>query len=156
MRSLGRARGLKLKPHFRSLAKGPFVPYGIYDVQANRGCVCVGDSADTLRFAVDCIETLWRTEGRARYPKATSLLILSDSGGSNGCCPRAWKHALQRVLCSRHALRVRVAHYLSGCSKWNPIEHRLFSFLSANWQGRPLDSFATILNYIRTTTTACR
>ena len=139
---------------FRSLAKGRAVPYGIYDLQANRGCVCVGDSADTPRFAVDCIETWWRTEGRARYPKATSLLILADSGGSNGCRPRAWKHALQHVLCNRHGLRVRVAHYPSGCSKWNPIEHRLFSFLSANWQGRPLDSFATILNYIRTTTTS--
>ena len=138
---------------FRSLAKGLAVPYGIYDLQANRGTVCVGDSADTPRFAVDCIETWWRTEGCARYPGATSLLILADSGGSNGCRPRAWKHALQYVLCNRHGLRVRVAHYPSGCSKWNPIEHRLFSFLSGNWQGKPLDSFATILNYIRTTTT---
>lgn len=145
---------IKVNDHdFRSLADGLAVPYGIYDVQANLGTVCVGDSADTPAFAVDCIEIWWRTEGRFRYPGATTLLILADSGGSNGCRPRAWKHALQHVLCNPHGLRVRVAHYPSGCSKWNPIEHRLFSFLSTNWQGKPLDSFETILNYIRTTTT---
>ena len=139
---------------FPSEAQGRAVPYGIYDVQANRGHVCVGDSADTPQFAVDCIETWWRTEGRARYPGATRLLILADSGGSNGCRARAWKHALQHALCNPHQLHVTVAHYPSGCSKWNPIEHRLFSFISLNWAGRPLDSFETILNYLRTTTTA--
>ncbi len=138
---------------FRSLADGRAVPYGIYDLHANLGTVCVGDSADTPIFAVDCIELWWRLEGRYLYPGATTLLILADSGGSNGCRPRAWKHALQYELCNRHGLRVRVAHYPSGCSKWNPIEHRLFSFLSTNWQGKPLDSFETVLNYIRTTTT---
>ena len=81
-------------------------------------------------------------------------MSLADSGGSNGCHPRAWKHALQHTLCNPHQLRVTVAHSPSGCSKWNPIEHRLFSFISLNWAGQPLDSFETILNSIRTTTTA--
>ena len=136
---------------FRSLADGLAVPFGIYDLHANRGTVCVGDSADTPLFAVDCIELWWRTEGRALYPGANALLILADSGGSNGCRPRAWNHALQPELCNRHGLRV--AHYSSGCSKWNPIGHRLFSFLSGNWQGKPMDSFETVLNCLRTMTT---
>ena len=90
-------------------------------------------------------------------PPSTSAPLLdstlSTAAAATGCRPQAWKHALQYVLCNRDGLRVRVAHYPSGCSKWNPIEHRLFSFLSGNWQGKPLDSFATILNYIRSTTT---
>ena len=138
---------------FPSDAEGRAVPYGIHDLHANRGSVFVGDSADTPQFAVDCIETWWRTERPARYPHARRLVILADSGGSNGCRPRAWKYALQHTLCNPHGLRVTVAHFPTGCSKWNPIEHRLFSFISLNWAGRPLDSFETILKYIRTTTT---
>lgn len=138
---------------FPSEAIGKAVPYGIYDVQANRGTVIVGNSADTAEFAVDAIETWWTNEGRRRYPEASELAILADGGGSNGVTNRAWKHGLYHRLAARHGLTVTVAHYPPGTSKWNPIEHRLFSEISKNWAGRPLDSFETILNYIRTTTT---
>ena len=138
---------------FRSDADGIAVPYGVYDLQANRGTLFVGTSYDTPEFAVDCIENWWRTEGQLRYPDADSLAILADGGGSNGSNCRAWKNGLQHRLCNRHGLTVTVAHYPTGTSKWNPIEHRLFSELSKNWAGRPLDSLETILKYARTTTT---
>jgi len=139
---------------YRSLASGVGIPYGIYDMQANCGTVYVGTSYDTSEFAVDSIEKWWRKEGAKRYPKARELLILADGGGSNGSNRRAWKHNLQRSLCDRHRLTVTVAHYPPGTSKWNPIEHRLFSEISKNWAGRPLDSYETILKYIRTTKTS--
>jgi hypothetical protein len=138
---------------FRSAADGIAVPYGVYDLQANRGTLFIGTSSDTPEFAVDCVEHWWRTEGQRRYPHAASLAILADGGGSNGLSCRAWKNGLQRRLCNRHGLTVTVAHYPTGTSKWNPIEHRLFSELSKNWAGRPLDSLETILKYARTTTT---
>ncbi len=138
---------------FRSQADGIAVPYGIYDLQANQGTVFVGMSADTPQFAVDCIQDWWRRIGLQRYPQASQLLILADSGGSNSPTARAFKHGIQSKLCDAHGLRVTLAHYPSGASKWNPIEHRLFSEITKNWQGRPLQSFQTILNYIRTTTT---
>jgi hypothetical protein len=139
---------------FRSEAEGIAVPYGIYDLQANRGTLLVGTSYDTPEFAVDCLEKWWRSEGRQRYPDAGHLAILADGGGSNGASCRAWKMGLQRRLCDQHALTVTVAHYPPGASKWNPIEHRFFSELSKNWAGRPLDSHETILKYARTTTTS--
>ena len=139
---------------FRSDADGLAVPYGIYDPRANAGTVFVGRTADTPAFAVDCIEKWWRTEGRKRYPEAKTLQILADGGGSNSCTARAWKFNLQHRLCNRHGLRVRVAHYPPATSKWNPIEHRLFCEISKNWAGRPLDSFETILKYLRTTRTS--
>ena len=138
---------------FRSDADGIAVPYGVYDLQANRGTLFVGTSYDTPWFAVDCIEKWWRSEGQQRYPGADCLAILADGGGSNGSRCRAWKMGLQRRLCDRHGLSVTVAHYPPGASKWNPIEHRLFSELSKNWAGRPLDSLETILKYARKTTT---
>ncbi len=92
-------------------------------------------------------------EGQQRYQRAEHLAILADGGGSNSATARAWKCGLQTRLCNRHGLSVTVAHYPSGTSKWNPIEHRLFSEVSKNWAGRPLDSYQTILNYLRTTTT---
>jgi hypothetical protein len=138
---------------FRSQAEGMAVPYGILDMRANRGTLFVGTSHDTPHFAVDAIEKWWRTEGRDRYPDAQHLAVLADAGGSNGPTCRAWKHGLQTRICNRHGLTVTVAHYPTGASKWNPIEHRLFSEISKNWAGRPLDSFQTILNYIRTTRT---
>ena len=144
----------EVKDHdFRSEAEGLAVPYGIYDLHANRGTVFVGDSRDTPAFAVDCIEHWFRSDGLQRYPHAGRLVILADCGGSNGYRLHAWKYFLQTVLCDPHQLRVTVAHYPSGASKWNPIEHRLFSAISRNWAGRPLDSWETILKYIRTTTT---
>jgi hypothetical protein len=138
---------------FRSDATGIAVPYGIYDMHANRGTLFVGVSHDTPEFAVDCIEKWWRSEGRIRYPRAPELAILADGGGSNGATCRAWKVGLQRHLCERHGLTVTVAHFPPGASKWNPIEHRFFSELSKNWAGRPLDSHETILKYARTTAT---
>jgi len=138
---------------FRSNADGVAVPYGVYDVQANRGTLFVSTSYDTPEFAVDCIENWWCIEGQLRYPGANTLTILADGGGSNGSNCRAWKNGLQHRLCNRHGLTVTVAHYPPGTSKWNPIEHRLFSELSKNWAGRPLDSLETILKYARTTTT---
>lgn len=138
---------------FRSMAKGIAIPYGVYDVQANRGTVFVGTSHDTPQFAVECLEKWWRLEGRKRYPQSNRLCILADSGGSNGPTSRAWKTGIQEQLCDRHGLSVSVSHYPSGTSKWNPIEHRLFSEISKNWAGRPLDSYETILRYLRTTST---
>lgn len=138
---------------FRSNADGIAIPYGVYDLHANLGTVFVGTSYDTPGFAVDCVEKWWRTEGRRRYPNTNRLTILADGGGSNGSACRAWKFGLQHRLCDRHQLTVAVAHYPPGASKWNPIEHRLFSELSKNWAGRPLESLETILNYARTTTT---
>jgi len=139
---------------FRSDALGIAIPYGIYDLRANRGTVFVGTSCDTPEFAVDAIERWWREEGRKRYPNASELGILADGGGSNGARCRWWKHGLQRKLCQGHGLDVTVAHYPPGASKWNPIEHRLFSEISKNWAGRPLDSYETTLKYLRTTTTS--
>jgi hypothetical protein len=138
---------------FKSDSKGFAVPYGVLDLLANRGHVCVGTSHDTPQFAVHALTQWWRRTGRPRYPAADHLLVLADTGGSNGARNRAWKHQLQIQLCDRCRLSVTVCHYPPGTSKWNPIEHRLFSEISKNWAGRPLDSFGTILNYIRTTRT---
>jgi len=139
---------------FRSTAVGMAAPYGIYDVQRNQGSVFVGVSSDTPEFAVNNIEKWWRYSGYRRYPNSKNLLILADGGGSNAARSRVWKLGIQKQLCDRHDLTVTVCHYPTGTSKWNPIEHRLFAEISKNWAGRPLDSFDTILNYIRTTTTS--
>ena len=138
---------------FRSMADGVAIPYGNYDLQSNRGTVYVGTSYDTSQFAVECIEKWWRSEGQKRFPGRKHLLVVADTGGSNGATRRAWKHGIQHKLCNEHGLDVTVAHYPPGASKWNPIEHRLFSEISKNWAGRPLDSYETILNFIRTTKT---
>jgi hypothetical protein len=138
---------------FRSTAVGMAIPYGIYDTGANRGMVFIGTSHDTPAFAVDSIGRWWSTEGRRRYPGADHLLILADGGGSNGPNCRAWKEGIQRGLCDRYGISVTVNHYPTGASKWNPVEHRLFSEISKNWAGHPLDSYETILKYIRTTKT---
>jgi len=139
---------------FRSDAAGIAIPYGIYDPQANRGFLFVGTTHDTPQFAADNLAKWWVYDGRRRYPAATELLILADGGGSNGPRNRAWKYFLQQRLCDRHGLTVTVCHYPTGASKWNPIEHRLFSEVSKNWAGRPLDSHQTILNYATTTSTS--
>jgi len=132
---------------------GRAVPYGIYDVARNQGAVYVGRSADTPRFAVDAIVAWWHEHGRAAYPQADRLLILADAGGSNGCRFRMWKWQLQQCLADVLGLTVTVCHYPTSCSKWNPIEHRLFSFISLNWAGQPLRSVAKVLALIRGTTT---
>jgi len=138
---------------FASQSEGRAVPYGIYDLSRNSASVCVGRSADTPEFAVDAIARWWETEGAAAYPKADRLLILADAGGSNGARPRLWKKQLQKHLADRLGLTVTVCHYPTGCSKYNPIEHRLFSYISINWAGKPLRTFDTVLNFIRDTTT---
>ncbi len=146
---------IAVKDHdFRSESEGMAIPYGVYDLHANRGTLFIAMSYDTPQFAAESIEKWWRTEGKKRYPDSRQLAILADGGGSNGARCRAWKAGLQRELCDRHQLTVTVAHYPPGTSKWNPIEHRLFSEVSKNWAGRPLDSYETILNCIRTTQTS--
>ncbi len=129
------------------------VPYGIYDLTHNRGFMHVGTSADTPEFAVDAICAWWQTYGQATYPQAKQLLILADSGGSNGCHPRAWKLFVQQRLSDRFGLEVTVCHYPAGCSKWNPVEYRLFSPISLNWAGKPLRSLEILLGCLRATTT---
>lgn len=148
---------------FKCDSKGSVIPRGTYDPVANRGHVCVGQSHDTAAFAVDALVCWWRGEGRRRYPAASQLLVLADSGGSNNCRHWGWKYNLQKKLCDRFGLTITVCHYPPGSSKWNPIEHRLFSQISKNWAGCPLDSYETVLNHIRTTktktglaVTACR
>ena len=138
---------------FRSQARGMAIPYGIYDLHANRGKVVVGTSHDTPAFAVDAICQWWRQEGRHRYPKAPELLILADGGGSNGARCRAWKLALQEKLADAYQLGVTVCHYPTGASKWNPIEHRLFSEISKHWSGQPLTDYETIVRLIGGTST---
>jgi hypothetical protein len=120
---------------FRSDAEGIALPYGVYDTAANHGCLFVGTTHDTPAFAVDNLVRWWNYRGRRRYPGANQLLVLADSGGSNGARTRAWKHCLQERLCDRHGLSVTVCHYPTSASKWNPIEHRMFSEISKNWAG---------------------
>jgi hypothetical protein len=138
---------------FRPDALGRAVPYGIYDLTQNRGTVYVGQSADTPRFAVDLLARWWLDEGQAAYPEASELLILADSGGSNSARSRVWKQQLQEQLCDRFGLAVTVCHYPTGCSKWNPIEHRLFGPISQTWAGHPLVDWKTMLGYLGGTTT---
>jgi len=138
---------------FRSQAQGMAIPYGIYDLHANRGMVVVGTSHDTPAFAVESICQWWRRYGSRRYPNAPELLILADSGGSNGARCRAWKLALQEKLVDRYELGVTVCHYPSGASKWNPVEHRLFSEISKHWSGQPLTDYETIVRLIGGTRT---
>jgi Rhodopirellula transposase DDE domain len=111
---------------FRSAAQGIGIPYGIYDTQANRGSIFLGTSHETSAFAVSCLRKWWLQEGRKRYPQSSQILILADTGGSNGAQRGAWKQEIQRQLCDGLGLRVTVSPYPSGASKWNPIEHRLF------------------------------
>jgi Rhodopirellula transposase DDE domain len=138
---------------FRTDSIGVAIPYGVYDVHENRGALVVGVSHDTPAFAAHAIAHWWRQEGCQRYSGSRQLLILADTGGSNGCRCYAWKTELQSQLANAFALAVTIAHYPTGASKWNPIEHRLFSEVSRNWVGEPLDSYQKILNYARTTRT---
>jgi hypothetical protein len=139
---------------FLTEAEGRGAPYGIYDLARQAGAVYVGTSADTPEFAVRCVAQWWQEHGRAAYPAAPHLLVLADAGGSNGCRPRLWKEQLQSRLSDQLGLTVTVCHYPTGCSKWNPIEHRLFSQISQNWAGQPLRTFDIMLGYMRDTTTS--
>jgi transposase len=128
------------------------IPYGIYDIGNDEGWVSVGDVADTAEFAVEAIRRWWTTLGKTRFPEATTLTITADGGGSNGHRVRAWKWHLAK-LAAETGLTVTVLHYPPGTSKWNKIEHRLFSFISMNWRGRPLTDIRTIIELISATTT---
>jgi len=132
--------------------KGKACPYGVFDLANNEGWMNVGISRDTAEFAVESIRRWWKRMGQPRYPRATELLITADGGGSNGYRTRLWKRELQR-LANELGLRIRICHFPPGTSKWNKIEHRMFSFVTKNWRGRPLDSLATIVNLIANTTT---
>lgn len=127
-------------------------PYGVYDLTRNEGWVSVGISHDTAQFAVASIRRWWYQMGRRRYPQAWKLLITADAGGSNGYRTRLWKIELQK-LANELQLTIHVSHFPPGTSKWNKIEHRMFSFITQNWRGRPLDSLATVVNLIANTTT---
>ena len=132
-------------------AVGKAIPYGIYDVASNAGFVSVGIDHDTPVFAVKSIESWWKQVGQDRYPKARELFITADAGGSNGYRSHVWKQQLQRLADTLN-LAIHVSHFPPGTSKWNKVEHRLFSFISMNWRGRPLRCYETVINLISNTT----
>jgi Rhodopirellula transposase DDE domain len=136
---------------FPSAAVGKAIPYGVYDVGANDGFVSVGTDHDTPVFAVTTIEAWWKQVGAKRYPTARELFVTADAGGSNSYRSHVWKYELQRIS-DKLGLAIRVSHFPPGTSKWNKVEHRLFSFISINWRGRPLRSYETVVNLISNTT----
>jgi hypothetical protein len=135
---------------FRSDAQCIAAPYGVYDAERNTGFVFVGTSSDTPAFAVDAICEWWR-RNHLHYPGARKLLILADSGGSNGCRPRLFKAMLQERFADRYGMAVTICHFPTGASKWNPVEHRLFGPISDNWAGVPLSSLKLLVGLIRET-----
>lgn len=137
---------------FVSYSSGKAIPYGAYDINRNEGFVNVGMSCDTSEFAVNSIWQWWRHFGRKNYPNAQRLFICADGGGSNGSRTRAWKFFLQE-LSNRLGFPITVAHYPPGTSKWNKIEHKMFSFISMNWKGMPLENFESVVKLISATTT---
>jgi len=137
---------------FKDKELGKAIPHGVYDLACDEGWVTVGIDHDTAQFAVNSIRSWWQHLGRARYPDATALTITADCGGSNGNRTRLWKVELQK-LADETGLEIQVCHFPPGTSKWNKIEHRLFSFITMNWRGKPLVSLETIVNLIAATTT---
>jgi hypothetical protein len=131
---------------------GKAIPYGIYDLASNEGWVSVGITSDTARFATASILRWWEEMGAQRFPRARKLMITADGGGSNSLRSRLWKVELQN-LANKIDLPLHVCHFPPGTSKWNKIEHRLFSFITQNWRGRPLESVQTIVQLISSTTT---
>ncbi len=132
---------------------GRAIPYGVYDLATNSGWVSVGVDHDTSTFAVEAVRRWWKSMGSERYPQAQRLLITADGGGSNASRTRLWKVELQK-LADELGMPITVSHFPPGTSKWNKIEHRLFSFISQNWRGKPLISHEVIVNLIAATTTA--
>jgi hypothetical protein len=148
-----KGRPVEVRGHdFKDKQLGHAIPYGIYDLTAEEGWVSVGITSDTAQFAVNAIIGWWEHLGRERYPHARTLTITADSGGSNNPRTRLWRHELQR-LADTTGLSIRVCHFPPGTSKWNKIEHRLFSFVSLNWRGKPLESLEVIVSLIASTTT---
>ncbi len=127
-------------------------PYGVYDTTTNEGWVSVGTSSDTAEFAIESINRWWRKMGKQIYPNAKELLIMADGGGSNSRRSRLWKYKLQE-LANKLQLTISVSHFPPGTSKWNKIEHRMFSYISLNWRGKPLETLETIVQLIASTTT---
>lgn len=147
-------RPVEVRCHdFKDKDLGHAIPYGVYDVKANEGMVSVGVTNDTSAFAVNSIRAWWAHLGQARYPNAQTLTITADGGGSNSSRTRLWKVELQK-LADELGLAIRVCHFPPGTSKWNKIEHRLFSYVSLNWRGRPLESLQVIIDLIGSTTTS--
>ena len=143
----------KVRVHdFLDDSLGKAIPYGVYDILNNQGWVSVGVDHDTAQFATNSIRRWWEQMGKKRFPRARELLITADGGGSNGHRSRLWKVELQK-LADDLGLTVVVSHFPPGTSKWNKIEHRLFSFITQNWRGRPLISRQVIVNLIASTTT---
>jgi transposase len=148
-----RGQPQKVRVHdFKDPELGKAIPYGVYDLQHNEGWVSVGIDHDTAEFAANTIQRWWKRMGRKRFPKAKELLITADSGGSNSARSRLWKVALQD-LADETGLKLTVCHFPPGTSKWNKIEHRLFSFITLNWRGKPLVSVEAIVELIGNTTT---
>jgi hypothetical protein len=144
---------IEVDSYFAGYRQCVATPFGIYDIVQNAGYVTVGVSANTSEFAVNCLESWWRLHGRLAHPHGNRLLIFADGGGANGYNLRAWKKDLQERLCDALGLTITVSHYPPGCSKWNPVEYRLFSHISINWAGQPLRSLDVMLAFIRGTTT---
>lgn len=147
----GRAEPVRVHD-FLIPAQGKAIPYGVYDLSRNEGWVSVGIDHDTASFAVQAIRRWWKVMGRPAYPQATALLITADAGGSNGPRVRLWKWELQQFA-NRTGLAITVCHFPPGTSKWNKIEHRLFSHIAMNWRGKPLVSLAAIISLIGSTKT---
>jgi Rhodopirellula transposase DDE domain len=149
-----RRKPIETDAYFAGYAKCVAVPFGIYDVAQNIGYVTVGISHNTAEFAVNCLINWWKLYGRPAYPHADRVLIFADGGGGNGYNLRTWKNDLQDKLCDAFGLTVTLSHYPPACSKWNPVEYRLFSHISMNWAGQPLLNLDVMLAFIRGTTTA--
>ena len=146
---------MKIPKTVRSIASkgiGKAIPYGVYDITHNLGWVSVGIDHDTAEFAVETMRRWWRSMGQTSYPKARRLLITADGGGSNGSRVRLWKKELQQFA-NETGLVLSVCHFPPGTSKWNKIEHRLFSYVTENWRAKPLVSYGVIVNLIAATTT---
>jgi len=148
-----KGRPVEVRGHdFKDTELGHAIPYGVYDLANDEGWVSVGITSDTAQFAVNSVINWWEHLGKARYPNAESLTITADSGGSNNPRTRLWRCELQR-LADTTGLSIRVCHFPPGTSKWNKIEHRMFSFVSLNWRGKPLETLEIIINLIASTTT---
>ena len=146
-------RPVQVRGHdFKDRDLGHAIPYGVYDLTADEGWVSVGITSDTAQFSVNSILSWWEHLGRRRYPNATTLTLTADCGGSNSSRTRLWKIELQR-LANATGLQIQVCHFPPGTSKWNKIEHRMFSFVSINWRAKPLESLQSVIELIAATTT---
>ena len=149
-----KGRPVEVRTHdFKDKELGHAIPYGVYDIDANEGMVSVGITRDTSAFAVNSIRAWWQHLGKERYPQATCLTITADGGGSNSSRTHLWKTELQK-LATELQIAIRVCHFPPGTSKWNKIEHRMFSYMTLNWRGQPLESLQMIIDLIGSTTTS--